>query len=96
MDWFVDSMCNAFLPFIAIIRNIPLFLTANFFFFLIPIYSALKEKNFRVNKIIQSLYIPLLNISVIGMNLFTNESFENVFHYLALFSTLIIFMGAIH
>jgi len=30
------------------------------------------------------------------MSLFTNESFENVFHYLALFSTLIIFIGAIH
>lgn len=96
MDWFIDCMCNSLLPFITIIRNVPLFLGVNFVFFMLPVYSAFKEDKFRAFKILQSSYLPLFNFGVIAMMIFDKKSFPNVYHNSALLITVLIFLGAIH
>jgi len=89
-------MCNSLIPFLAILRNKPLFLTINTFFFSLPIYSALKEKKFRVNRIILGLYLPLVNFGMIGMAVFDEKDYPNVYHNLGLFVTVLVFLGALH
>ena len=96
LDWFIDCMCNALIPFIAIIRNVPLFLGVNLVFFMLPIWSAWREEEFRWSKFILALYIPLFNVGVIGMVIFSKESFPEVYHNLGLMVTILIFLGAIH
>jgi hypothetical protein len=96
LDWFIDCMCNALIPLTAIIRNVPLFLGVNTVFFFLPIFSAWKEDKFRVSKVLLALYIPLFNLGVIGMTVFSKEEFPGVYHNLGLAVTIIIFVGAVH
>jgi hypothetical protein len=84
------------MPFITIIKNIPLFLAVNTVLFMLSVYSAYKETAFRKWKILQSLYLPLFNAGVIGMLIFDRKEFPQLYHNLALLITLIIFLGAIH
>jgi hypothetical protein len=53
-------------------------------------------KNFRIWKILQSLYLPIFNAGVVGMVIFDKQDFPRIYHTLALGITITIFVGAIH
>jgi hypothetical protein len=43
-----------------------------------------------------SLYLPIVNLAMIGMTIFNKDSFSSIFHNLGLIITIIIFIAATH
>ena len=96
MRTFIECLSNAFLPFVCMTMNISLFLIFFMVYFCLPIYAAFQEKHYKVNHIIQSLYLPIFHLGVIGMTFFNNQNSPEIFHNTGVIITIIIFVGAIH